>query len=181
MKKIIASLVLIVFCVGSYLYVYTPYKEQREIKNQLKNIYHSLAEINHDATSGIGGTSDNNELGEFAGRLYTAKNKLLTLRGKIKNKENLEIYNNLLKSISKHYEWIEAQRTTNEKYNKNQESIREILSLGVYELTFGNSKSLMNEVDMLRKENDKIFDKSSDLYWSLSDDESLIIAESYFK
>lgn len=48
------------------------------------------------------------------------KNKLISTRGKIKNEENLAIYNNLYKSIEKHFDWIEAQKVTNEKYDKNQ-------------------------------------------------------------
>lgn len=108
------------------------------------------------------------------------KNKLISTRGKIKNEENLAIYNNLYKSIEKHFDWIEAQKVTNEKYDKNQREIQAILSLGTYELVFGEGQSLMNKVDKLQKENESIIDKSTELFWSLNNEEYLTIVESYF-
>lgn len=179
MKKIFLLVLFIAVCIISYSY-YAPYREQQEIKNNLKTIYQNLVKINNEVGEQFGKESDNKKLLKISGDLLMQKNKLISTRGKIKNEENLAIYNNLYKSIEKHFDWIEAQKVTNEKYDKNQREIQAILSLGTYELVFGEGQSLMNKVDKLQKENESIIDKSTELFWSLNNEEYLTIVESYF-
>lgn len=180
MKKIFLLAMFIVVCVISYSYIYAPYREQQEIKNNLKTIYQNLVKINNEVGEQFGKESDNKKLLKISGDLLIQKNKLISTRGKIKSEENLAIYKNLYKSIEKHFDWIEAQKVTNEKYDKNQREIQDILSLGTYELAFGKGQSLMNKVDKLQKENESIIDKSTELFWSLNNEEYLTIVESYF-
>ena len=97
MKKIFLLVLFIAVCIISCSYIYAPYREQQEIKNNLKTIYQNLVKINNEVGEQFGKESDNKKLLKISGDLLMQKNKLISTRGKIKNEENLAIYNNLYK------------------------------------------------------------------------------------
>lgn len=177
MKKILISVSILILSILFVVCFYLPYKEQSEVKEQLYTIYNSLVKINYEVTEDI---FDNEKLTNYSADLLLQKDKLVSLKGKIKNKDNDEIYKSLYNSIKKHLEWIDAQKFTNDNYNDNVEYIKIIYS-DPYELHFGKDKyQLQNELKKLRQENKKMIDTSDKLYYEILNDENLSIAASYF-